>query len=878
MPSKCGLAEAYEVVIKPGHEESSNIAVPFAIRNLSLSVVSTAHSLQTNLGALIQEEASDNANSSFALSLSGVSWYPLSSNHSCLQLQEQSSRNVQLSLLDVKVHCQLVNLTLSSAIFSNITAACPTHPILGNEVHRFMSVDFDGTTSEVDVPMECPAWNVSTLERANIAFLNSTIAPSVIINMVDTTNLTMSGTHFEAKTHALISGVSCYCDIRDSVFGAMLYVDASSVSSELLLDRTTERYDTHIFMRSNLLADGIYLSAPYFDLDIQGNIFSSTEVPTILPSPNFWLNASSSALGLLSHNTFLNGTSYLIIPAYTTVPLAECANIINSYTKLRIRANQFAPHSANASLTVFFASDCKISSSHFERLVIDVTHNWWGHTGGPKLCCNPDGEGSYPSQFFQPDRWCLDAECRTFAKDMLGEQCVTRCCPPDFRSGRQSLLITIAVFTHLLLFAGIATVTIIVRRNYGPTAFQIGNQTDLINKLSPTLGLSLAVSTLACVGVLGISGMLSIPYWTDHSLARQASIQMVGVLASMIFAFDVLMQLIANVLLSIALWRRDKWPRVLRFFSSKLFIANCINVVFILVWSVIWITYVVVAPPVCYSAKTRFYAFNIGFGPIVAFDTTLTHMYALAIIPIALYSIVVLIPQNALNQVLYQFEYVCINTAVETTLGQDLLKSPKLAKEGRRLRILTFFPLAGCIALTGMCVYCIVKSPSIPLAAAINPASLLVWGFPRFANTLGSAVAGIIVGALSIFVSLSYNRPTLINMLTYISAIVCIAIADFNLAEVIAAFALPREDFTKAFVLHGSFQAVGSITCIFLIVLSVLLYRLGNNVTSTIPNLARNNLNQHLDRAWASHNSQDYASAYLTEDAYSPLLNSDHDY
>lgn len=878
MPTNCGQTEAYSIVIKSGHEESSNIAVPFAVRNLSISVASATQALQTNLGALVQEASSDNANSSFVLTLSGVSWYPRSGNHSCLKLQEQASRSVQLSLSDVKVHCQLTNLTISEAIFSDVTAACPSRPILGNEVHTFYAVEYDGRSSEIDAPVECPTWNLNTLEHASINFYNSTIAPKVIIDLVDTTNLTIASTNFKGVLNAVISGVRCYFDVRESSFGDMLFINASSVLSELLLDRTTEEYDTHVFMRSNHFINGALFMAPYFDLDIQENFFSTVEVPGLIPSPNLWLNASSSAVGFLTHNTFLNGTAYLIIPASTIKPLEECTNIINSYTKLRIRANQFPPHSVNASLTVFWATDCKISSSHFQKLVIDANHNWWGHAGGPKLCCNPDGEGGYTSQFIQPDHWCTDSECRNFAKETLAEQCVTRCCAPDMRAGRQTTLIAIGVLTHLLLFAGIIVVTVFVRRNYGAAAFQTGNRTDLINKLAPILGMSLVISTLAAIGVLGIAGILSIPYWTDHNLPRQSSIQMIGVLASLIFAFDVLMQLIANSFLTVAILKRDKWPRFIKFFSSKIFIANCINVVYILTWAVIWITYVATEPPVCYSPKTRFYAFNISFGNIVGFDTNLTHMYALALVPIALFSIIVIIPQNALNQVLYHFEYVCINTAVETTLGQDLLKSPKLSREGKRLRIVAFFPFSFCFTLMAMCLYSIIKTPEVPLSAAMNHASLLVWGFPRFANTLGCAFAGAVASALAIFVSFSYNRPTLISVLTYISAIVSIAIADFNLAEIIAAAALPSSDVKKAFVLHGSYQIVGNITIIFLIVLAVLLYKLGNNVTSTIPNLARNNLNQHLDRAWLSHNSQEYASAYLTEDAYSPLINSDHDY
>lgn len=878
MPSKCGQAEAYKVVIKAGHDEGSNLALPHNLQNLSLTVAIGSQATETKIGALIQSESSGESVLSLALSISGVSWYPLNGVQYCLQSPNATSKILSLELSNVQTYCQLQNLSLSSALFSSVTASCPIPLALNNSFYRVNSREVAAVTVEDAVQAQCEAWTLNAIEQATLSFLNAVFRVPLAVHLARSSNVSIASTTFYRSIGLDVSDINCFIDVRNSTFEGPFEIDGHRINTEAMRDRSTDKDDTHVFMRSSRIRHGIVMIAPYLRLDMQENSFSTSEVPVIIPAPNFWLNASLAAVGILGHNDFVNGTAYLVLPAHTGKPLAECQDIFNSFAKLRIRANRFQAFSANSSLTAFFDTDCKIPSSYFHKIVIDATHNWWGHSGGPRLCCNPNGGGGYTSQFIRPDYWCLDAECRTFAQDSLKDLCVTRCCPMEFGKDRRILFIGISAITYLILLTGMVGVTFYIKRNYGPSAFERSTRTDLINKLSPSVYLSLILSSISCIGVFGIAGMLAIPYWTDSRLPRQATVQATGIMAGAIFGFDVIFQLLMNLALAIALWKRNRWPKLLRFLSSKLFVMNCINVVYILVLAFIWVSYIAIMPPTCYAPKTYFYAFNISFGRIASFEANSTTLFTIALAPIAFYSIVVMIPLNALNQVLYQFEYVCINTAVETTLGEDLARSPKLNAQGRRLRVLAFFPLALTIAILGMSIHCMVNNPSTPIAALLSPGSLLVWGFPRFANTAGCALIGIIVCSLAIYISFSYNRPTLITTLTYISIIIGIAIADFNLAEIVAALALPREDFLKAFILHGAFQVVGNLDAIFLFVLAALLYRFGSSVIEIIPTVARNNLNQHLDRTWASHNSQDFVSTYLTEDAYAPLIGSDREY
>ena len=871
---RCGRENVYKLILKPGLEYSSVTMVPAGVYNLSISTFDTLGALRASIGPLILEGAEDSVLSSFSLSLASVIWNPIASNLSCLTLPNSMATNTSIAFSDILLHCQLSNLTLLSATLDKVQASCIDQKSLFGLDTSF----FDMNNQVLSAESNCFEWNLRTAESASLMISQSSIQSNVYLSTLGSTAVNVSFSTLDGDWNIAVNGLGSHINLWNSSFFNTLIINASSLVDGSTIDRTTDKDDTHILIRSSVFRRAVSVIGPYLDLDVRYNIFSTNEVPGVLPSCNLWLDASEAAVGTLAYNDFLNGTTFLNLPAITVKAAKNCDKIFNSFAKLSIRANRFPAYSLNASMSVFFDPDCKIPSEHFNKLVIDATHNWWGHAGGPKLCCNPNGEGGFTSQFVRPDHWCLDPECSKFEKDTLSSQCVARCCSPVFNMTRRVLLATFAVVTYLILIVGVVIVTVIVRRNYGPTAFERSNRSDLIHKLSPILSASLAVSSFASIGVIGFSILLASPFWLDPALPRQATVQINSLVAASIFSFDSVFQLVKNVCLALALWKRSKWPRLLNWMSSKIFVLNCINVVYICVWGVIWISYASTMPPTCYASKTYFYAFNIGFGKIVKFDSSLSQLYAIGIIPIALYSIIIMIPHNALNQVLYHFEYACINTAVEVTLGEDLAKSPKLAKKGKVLRWVAVLPLALTLAIVGMCLHCIIQSPQIPLQAIYNPANELVWGFSRFANTLGCASAGVAVTGLTIYVSFSYNRPTLITTLTYTSIVIGIGIMDFNFAELIAAFALPPSERAKAFVLHGSFQAVGGLAVISLFIMAVLLYRFGHDVVSTIPTVARNNLNQHLDRAWGSHNSADFISTYLTEDPQMPLLTSDREY
>jgi len=679
-------------------------------------------------------------------------------------------------------------------------------------------------------------WKFASISDAGVKLSQVNSFREVSIDVKTSSFLQLMNSNFAMSVETILESSAAVVNVYNSSFGRMSITGSAPVVT--LLDNT--------------FSSGVMIDGPTMTVDIRGNSFSAVAPPgSLMPASNLFLYTRCDASGQLLRNRFISGTLYFFLPTDAERVAAGCTEQKNIYAKLTARFNQFAAHGqyGNASASVIFDMTTHIPTSHYPAHMIDLTKNWWGDVSGPKLCCNPNGIGAYPTQLISPNYWCTDPDCNGFSSAALPNYCLISCCTQPKTKAATTTVIFFAVIAYAVLLASIVYSIIYMKMTYTSEAFKFGRQEDMLDKIVPRLLVGVGASTVGGISILIISWLLCSTYWTVKSLPRQEKYTYQGVFIGFVFTWTACLQFIANILMFSSILLRYKYPKYIRFVSSKVFIWCGLNIAYVLVASMVWLPYARILPKPC-SMVNYVDIYSLSVAWYTSYPTPTHAMLTIALIPCGLISLAVGIPLQMFNNLLYNFEYSCINSALETALLKDLAKSATIAKKARNVRIAACCTLLLGIANLVAAAYLIAVPSMTPTEATYWPLSILVWGVPRFINTVAACVIGVGILLTAIWLTFSYNRATLLNIITFLTLSVGIAIVDSNIAE-FPAYGMLQTNKSRAFVLRGTPQALGDLFGFGCFVTFIFLFKLSNSVIHELPKIAITNLNTHLDEAWS---------------------------
>lgn len=446
--------------------------------------------------------------------------------------------------------------------------------------------------------------------------------------------------------------------------------------------------------------------------------------------------------------------------------------------------------------------------------LLDATQNWWGDASGPYLCCNPNGNGSYTSLSVNVSDWCTSPACAAYSKVELPSHCLKSGCSQKLDRTELIIYATTAMIALLLLIVSIVFSLYHNIRYFNVTSFEKYSREHLLPKAHIQWRVGLGCASIGAVLAIANVSVLIASTMHTSAHAHQHIIPFRGFVILWIYFCLAVFQLfltIAGFFLSFVGTRQVGW------LIKPLYSWTLLNVIVTIVIAIDWLP-------------------TAGFVDLLAhfFITESSHLMNLIYlcsVLLCLVSIAAFIPVRLMNQLLNHSELARISAALEVALLKELMHSPTVEIKAKYLRISSATSL-----IIGI----------FPMAAVLY--DLTIDSYFRTRLWLSAVQHGLgLLCVIAIFIaSFYYNQRLLTTLLSLLLATVTVGCIQDTIFWSYYLSVAVESIYSQGFVV---FQIAASVVwTLSLIAQHIFVYLLNHSVSSELPKMAVENLNNLMDR------------------------------
>ena len=540
--------------------------------------------------------------------------------------------------------------------------------------------------------------------------------------------------------------------------------------------------DNQLSFLNNNCSSSVALIGSAISADVHYNTFSGMKGQMYLnmaqnkngqvvehTSPSLILSARCASNVTVLGNSFSGGTFYIDFPSSEN----ECGTI-NPYVApfTRIAKNSFMSATsiqrnlcpkfstgeemcepllpAVSTSAIGLAERANLPSQH-EKLIVDLSENFWGTSHGPWVCCNSNEEsassGAFTTNFFNLSRWCLDSDCHTISPKVLSTRCITTGCEANFNQFMLPVVVSFTLITVIMLLIALIYTVMRIKLDYKTRLIQDKSQEDLIAQVTPRWLVCVATSSVGFLFNLIIIGGILITSSGAEIVPWQLKLRPTSIVAYLLLLVTAALQILFNLVMIASHMLRRAYPTAVRsssgfYFGSTVFLL-CTTVFASLLWV-----------PSEYWTKSSL--LGGATKTLTNPSGTLTYLIYVPILINILAGLLVLAPTNLLHKLMHHIAYAKINRKMERELLKGLTADVLVENRLRFVRFVAPLPtLLGCVVFILSLVGFI--SPSTFFhsnVATIVPTSLL-----RVRMGLEATYAGVAFVAAIIAIVITYRRP-----------------------------------------------------------------------------------------------------------------------